>query len=49
MTTSIEWIAAILGLCSLVTGVYAAWLWWRASKVAVAPAWPLQIGDNIAK
>lgn len=33
----------MLGLCALVSGVYAAWLWWRASKVVVVPAWALDI------
>ena len=41
-----NWICFFLALISLGAGLYAAYLWWLASKVPVFPAWELAIVEH---
>jgi hypothetical protein len=39
-------IGLIMAAMALVTGLYASYLWWQASKIPVLPAWELSIVEN---
>ena len=36
-------LAFLLGMSSAAAGLYAAWLWWQASRVEIDPMW-----DNVS-
>ncbi len=42
-------VSIVLALLALATGLQAAWLWFKSSKVEINPAWELDIRGDINK
>lgn len=40
-----KWISVSLAFAGAVTGLFAAWYWYRSSKVPIQPSWPIEPGD----
>jgi hypothetical protein len=43
-----NWSALVLALLGTITGVIAAWYWYRASRVKLAPAWETDIHGDVS-
>lgn len=42
---TIEWIKFVLTLAGALTGLLAAWYWFKSSKVTPQPSWQTEPGD----
>lgn len=44
--TALQVACALLAFMGVCAGLYAAYLWWKASKLDIAPAWQLNLPSD---